>query len=105
MNTVLVAFFILISASVSQVQVLATANSLEYKDVLKLSASLFVRRTFQLGSDHYLTPNPSFHLAGVLTFKDSDNEQVWGIRGEAQMRLHVYTVINPRSSSRRYFCL
>jgi hypothetical protein len=103
MKKVLVAILILITASVSEAQVLATANSPEYKNVLKMSASLFVRSTFQLGYEHFFKPNTSFYLAGGLTFKDSDYEKVWGIRGEAQMRFHVYTVINPRTSSRLYF--
>lgn len=102
MKKIFVVLFVLIAFS-SEAQVLATANSPEYRNVLKMSASLFTRSTFQLGYERFLNPNTSFYFAGGLTFKDSDYEKVWGVRTEAQMRFHVYSVINPRESSRLYF--
>jgi hypothetical protein len=92
-----------ISASAAFTQILATANSPEYKNVLKMSVALFTQSTFQLGYERYTDPNTSFFLAGGLTFRDSDNEKVWGVRTEAQMRFHVYTIIKPKESSRLYF--
>jgi len=103
MKKIFIALLIMITAITLKAQVLATANSPEYRNILKMSASLFVRSTFQLGLERYINPNTSFYLAGGLTFKDSDYENVWGVRGEAQMRFHVFTLISPRSSNRLYF--
>jgi len=89
--------------SVASAQILATANSPEYKNILKMSASLFVRSTFQMGYERFFDPNTSFYLAGGLSFKDSESEKLWGLRTEAQMRFHVFTVIQPRQSHRLYF--
>lgn len=68
-----------------------------------MSASLFTRSTFQMGYERFFNQNTSFYLAGGLAFKDSDYEKLWGVRTEAQMRFHVYTVIQPKESSRLYF--
>lgn len=93
----------IISVSAASAQILATANSPEYKNILKMSVSLFTRNTFQMGYERFFQPNTSFFLAGGLNFKDSDYEKDWGVRTEAQMRFHVYTVIKPRESHRLYF--
>jgi hypothetical protein len=103
MKKILIVLTILVVGFSANAQVLATANSPEYKNVLKMSASLFVRSTFQLGYEHFFQQNTSFYLTGGLTFQDSDYDKVWGIRNEAQMRFHVYTVVKPRESSRLYF--
>jgi hypothetical protein len=103
MRKIFIALMILVATSAANAQVLATANSPEYKNVLKMSASLFVRSTFQLGYEHFFQPNTSFYLTAGLTFQDSDYDKVWGVRNEAQMRFHVYTVVKPRESHRLYF--
>jgi len=103
MKKILVTLLIVISTSGAFAQVLATANSSEYKNILKMSASLFTRSTFQMGFERFLDPNTSIYLAAGLNFKDSDYEKIWGVRAEAQMRFHVYTVIRPQESSRLYF--
>jgi len=94
---------IVLSASGSFAQVLATANSPEYKSILKMSASLFTRSTFQMGYERFLNPNNSVYLTAGLNFRDSDYEKEWGVRTEAQLRFHVYTVIKPKESNRLYF--
>jgi len=93
----------IVSVSAASAQILATANSPEYKNILKMSVSLFTRSTFQMGYERFFQPNTSFFLAAGLNFKDSDYEKDWGVRTEAQMRFHVYTVIKPRDSHRLYF--
>jgi len=98
----LVIAFLCIKAGI-QAQVLATANSPEYKNLLKMSTSLFTQSTFQLGYERFFQPNTSFFLAAGLNFKDSEYEKNWGVRTELQMRFHVYTVIRPRDSHRLYF--
>ncbi len=87
----------------SRAQILATSNSPEYKNLLKMSASLFTQSTFQLGFERFFQPNTSFFLAAGLKFEDSEYEKNWGVRTELQMRFHVYTVIRPRDSHRLYF--
>lgn len=94
---------IVLSASGAFAQVLATANSPEYKSILKMSASLFTRSTFQMGYERFLNPNNSVYLTAGLNFRDSDYEKEWGVRTEAQLRFHVYTVIKPKESNRLYF--
>ncbi len=84
-------------------QILATANSPEYKNILKMSASLFTRNTFQMGYERFFNPNTSFLLAAGMSFKDSDYEIVWGVRTEVQMKFHVYTIVKPDQSHRLYF--
>ena len=84
-------------------QILATANSPEYKNILKMSASLFTRSTFQMGYERFINPNTSFLLSAGMSFKDSDYEKVWGVRTEAQMKFHVFTVVKPQQSHRLYF--
>jgi hypothetical protein len=103
MKKILLVFLITVSATGAFAQILATANSPEYKNILKMSASLFTRNTFQLGYERFANPNTSVYLAAGLNFKDSDYEQNWGVRTEAQMRFHVYTVIKPKESHRLYF--
>ena len=96
---IVIMFFV----SGSQAQILATSNSPEYKNLLKMSASLFTQSTFQLGFERFFQPNTSFLLAAGLKFEDSEYEKNWGVRTELQMRFHVYTVIRPRDSHRLYF--
>ncbi len=103
MKKIILALFIVSSTSVAFAQILATANSPEYKNVLKMSASLFTRSTFQMGFERFINPNTSLYLAGGLNFRDSDYEKNWGVRTEAQLRIHVYTLIEPKQSHRLYF--
>jgi len=103
MKKFFVTMLIVLSASGSFAQVLATANSPEYKSILKMSASLFTRSTFQMGYERFLNPNNSVYLTAGLNFRDSDYEKEWGVRTEAQLRFHVYTVIKPKESNRLYF--
>jgi len=103
MKKIFLAFLIVISTSGAFAQILATANSPEYKNLLKMSASQFTRSTFQMAYEHFLNPNTSLYLAAGLNFKDSDYEKVWGVQNEVQMKFHVYTVIMPKTSHRLYF--
>ncbi|MEI6062431.1 MAG: DUF3575 domain-containing protein [Bacteroidota bacterium] len=103
MKKIVIALFFALSVSGAFAQVLATANSPEYKNLLKMSASLFTRSTFQMGYERFVDQNTSVYVTAGLNFKDSQSEQMWGIRNEVQMRFHVYTVIEPRESSRLYF--
>ena len=103
MKKIFVTFIVIVLSHGAFAQVLATANSPEYKNVLKMSASLFTRSTFQMGVERFVDPNTSFYLAAGLNFKDTDFEKIWGVRAEAQMRFHVYTVIRPQESHRLYF--
>lgn len=103
MKKIIVALLLVIFASGAYAQVLATANSPEYKNVLKMSASLFTRSTFQMGYERYLNPNTSLYLTGGINFQDSDYDKNWGVRTEAQLRFHVYTLIKPKESHRLYF--
>ncbi len=84
-------------------QILATANSPEYRNILKMSVSQFTRSTFQMGYERFINPNTSFYLTAGLTFQDSDYEKVFAVRNEAQMRFHVFTIIKPKESHRLYF--
>jgi hypothetical protein len=103
MKKFLIVFVSMAASLMSEAQVLATANSPEYKNVFKMSVSLFVQSTFQMGYEHFFQPNTSFYITGGLTYQDSDYDKVWGVRNEAQMRFHVFTVIKPRESYRLYF--
>lgn len=98
-------FIILIAAFTTgtHAQILATANSPEYKNILKMSVSQFTRSTFQMGYERFFDPNTSLFLAAGLSFTDSESEKMFGIRSEAQMRFHVFTIIKPRESHRLYF--
>lgn len=64
---------------------------------------MFTRSTFQMGIEHFVNPTASLFVAGGLKFIDRDSESTWGVGGEAQMKFHVYTVINPNNSHRLYF--
>ena len=68
-----------------------------------MSVLQFTRCTFQMGYERFFKANTSFFLAAGLAFQDTDYEKVWGVRTEAQMRFHVYTVIKPKESNRLYF--
>jgi len=103
MKKFFVVLVLIVSASGVFAQILATANSPEYKNVLKMSASLFTRNTFQMGYERFLDPNTSLYLAAGLNFRDTDYERNWGVRTEAQLRFHVYTIIKPKESHRLYF--
>jgi len=56
-----------------------------------------------MGYERFLNPNTSLYLTTGLNFQDSDYDRNWGVRTEAQMRFHVYTVIKPKESHRLYF--
>jgi hypothetical protein len=103
MRKILIVLSIVISTSGAFAQALATANSPEYKNLLKMSASLFTQSTFQLGYERFFNPNTSFYLTAGLSFKDTDYEKKWGIRNEAQMKFHVYALVKPEISHRLYF--
>jgi len=103
MKKILLAALVIISTSGVFAQILATADSPEYRNVLKMSASLFTRNTFQMGYERFFNPNTSLYLAAGLNFRDNDYERNWGVRSEAQLRFHVYTVIWPKVSHRLYF--
>lgn len=103
MKKILLALCIAISTSGAFAQVLATANSPEYKNILKMSLSLFTQSTFQLGIERFVKPTTSFYLTAGLSFQNSDNENSWGIRNELQMRFHVFTLVKPATSHRLYF--
>jgi len=103
MRKIFFAILILISTRSAFAQMLATANSPEYKNILKMSVTEFTRNTFQMGFERYFAPTTSFYLAAGLNFEDSDYNKIWGVRTEAQMRFHVFTVIKPKTSQRLYF--
>lgn len=103
MKKIFLSILIIISTSAAFAQILAMSNSPEYKNILKMSVSQFTRNTFQMGLEHYFAPTTSFFLAAGLNFEDSDNSKIWGVRTEAQMRFHVFTIIRPKESHRLYF--
>jgi hypothetical protein len=103
MKKLCVLFLLSLTLSGARAQVLATANSADYHNILKMSASQFTRSTFQMGYEHFFQPVTSFYIAAGMNFRDSDYEKDWGLRTELQMRFHVYTVIKPSHSSRLYF--
>lgn len=103
MKKALAVLIIIILAGNVRAQVLATANSPEYNNILKMSASLFVRSTFQMGFEHFFNQNTSLNISAGMNFQDSDYDKNWGVRTEAQMRFHVFTVIKPTESNRLYF--
>jgi hypothetical protein len=103
MKKIFLAILIVASASGAFAQILATANSPEYKNILKMSVSQFTRSTFQMGYERFVTPTSSLFVAAGLSFEDSEYNKIFGIRTEAQMRFHVFTVIKPKDSHRLYF--
>jgi hypothetical protein len=103
MKKIFLSILIVASASGAFAQILATANSPEYKNILKMSVSQFTRSTFQMGYERFVAPTNSLFLAAGLSFEDSDYNKTFGIRTEAQMRFHVFTVIKPKDSHRLYF--
>lgn len=103
MKKLIVGLLLVTMVSGAFAQMMPSANAPDYRNVLKMSGSLFTRNTFQLGYERFINPTTSLYLAAGMNFKDSDYERDWGLRTEAQMRFHVYTVINPSSSHRLYF--
>lgn len=103
MKKIFLVLIIAVLTSGTYAQVLATANSPEYKNVLKMSAALFTRNTFQMGYERFIDPSTSIYLAAGMNFQDSEYDKNWGVRTEAQMRFHVYTIIKPKESHRLYF--
>jgi hypothetical protein len=103
MRKLFAAFLIVISTTGAMAQILATANSPETKNLLKMSVSQFTRSTFQMGYERFVAPTTSFYLAAGLSFENSDYDKVFGIRTEAQVRFHVFTSIRPKESHRLYF--
>jgi hypothetical protein len=103
MKKILLLLVVVCLATGVKAQILATANSPEYKNILKMSASLFTRSTFQMGYERFFKPSTSLFISGGMVFKDSESEKIWGLRTEAQIRFNVYTVINPNQSHRLYF--
>jgi hypothetical protein len=92
-----------IMTSLTFAQTQATAESPVYRNLVKFSPSMFVRNTFQMGYEHFLTPSTSLNLNAGVNFRDNNNEQSWGFTGEAQLKLYVYTQVNPKNSNRLYF--
>lgn len=103
MKKIFLSLMITIASTAAFAQIFATANSPEYKNILKMSVSQFTRSTFQMGYERFVNPNTSFLLAAGLSFEDSDYDKLFGIRSEAQMRFHVFTIIKPKESHRLYF--
>jgi len=103
MKKLLPAFLIVISTSGAFAQILATAESPETKNLLKMSISQFTQSTFQIGYERFINPTTSLYLAAGLSFEDSENNKLWSVRTEAQMRFHVFTVVKPKVSHRLYF--
>lgn len=103
MKKILIVLLFSLCSGVSFGQILATADSPEYRNLMKMSVALFTRSTFQLGFERFTTPTSSVFVAAGFSFIDSDYQKNWGIRTEAQMRFHVFTVIKPRNSHRLYF--
>ena len=103
MRKIFMVILVIIISSGAFAQILSTANSPEYKNILKMSVSQFTRSTFQMGYERFFAPTTSFYLSAGLSFEDSDNVKTWGLRNEAQMRFHVFTVIKPTESHRLYF--
>jgi len=64
---------------------------------------MFTRNTFQLGYEHFFKPTSSFQINAGMRFKESEYEQYWGVVSDAQLRFHVYTLIQPQNSHRLYF--
>jgi hypothetical protein len=103
MKKILIVLCITISASGVFAQVLATANSPEYRNILKMSVSLFTQSTFQLGLERFVNPTTSVYVTAGFSLQNSDYENNWGIRNEVQMKFHVYSLIKPTTSQRLYF--
>lgn len=103
MKKILVIILIAVSTSATFAQILATSNSPEYRSIFKMSVSQFTRNTFQMGYERFFQPTTSLFLAAGLSFQDSESEKMFGVRTEAQMRFHVYTIIRPKESHRLYF--
>jgi hypothetical protein len=87
----------------SQAQTQPTSSSETYRNIYKVSVSMFTRNTFQMGFEHYFSPTSSLLINAGMNFKDSDYEQFWGVGAEAQLKFNVYTQINPKNSHRLYF--
>jgi len=103
MRHIFFSLLFLVVSTLSMAQMMPSANAPDYRNVLKMSAALFTRNTFQMGFERFINSNTSVYVNAGLNFKDSDYEKEWGVRAEAQMRFHVFTVINPTSSHRLYF--
>ncbi|MBK7171633.1 MAG: hypothetical protein IPH84_00045 [Bacteroidales bacterium] len=91
------------AAYVSNAQTQPSSSSETYRNIYKVSASMFTRNTFQMGFEHFFTPTTSLLINVGMNFKDSDNERFWGFGAEAQLKFNVYTQINPKNSHRLYF--
>jgi hypothetical protein len=94
-------FLILISGAFGQTQ--PTSLSETYRNLFKVSASMFTRNTFQMGVEHLFTPTTSLLVNAGMNFRDNESNSSWGIGAEAQLKFHVYGQINPRNSHRLYF--
>ncbi|NVO18925.1 MAG: hypothetical protein HXX13_04445 [Bacteroidetes bacterium] len=100
-TAILIICFLAFSSIFAQIQ--PTSSSPSYRNIFKLSVSMFTRNTFQMGFEHYFNPTTSFLFNAGMNFKDSDYEQTWGVGTEAQLKLHVYNLIKPKSSHMLYF--
>jgi len=80
-----------------------TSTSESYKNLFKVSASMFTRNTFQMGFEHFVTPSNSMLVNFGMTFRDADYDRIWGLNAEAQYRFHVFTQVKPKNSHRLYF--
>ena len=103
MKKIILILCIVLSTSGAFAQVLATANSPEYRNILKMSVSLFTQSTFQLGLERFVKPTTSVYVTAGLSFQNTDYENNWGIRNELQMRFYVFNLIKPTTSQRLYF--
>ena len=103
MKKLLVCLTVLLSTSSVFAQIMPTANSPEYRNILKMSASQFVNNTFLMSYERFVNSGTSIYLSAGLNFKDTDYDRSWGVLNEVQMRFHVYTLIRPANSHRLYF--
>lgn len=96
-----VIIFLLTLAVYSQIR--PTSSSKDYNNIFKISPAMFTRSTFQMGVEHFINPTTGLYLTAGLKFIDQESESTWGVAGEAQLKFHVYTIINPENSHRLYF--
>ncbi|HOW30498.1 MAG TPA: hypothetical protein PLP88_02940 [Bacteroidales bacterium] len=81
----------------------STSQFTNFRNIYKFSLTEFTRNTFQMGYERFLSPSTSIYFIAGLTSKDDYYDNVFGIKTEAQLKIHAYTSAKGKVMHRLYF--
>jgi hypothetical protein len=74
-----------------------------FRNSLKVNPLSFFSGTFQMSYERLIGSDKSLNFSAGLTYKDSEDENVTGYKGEFQFRYFILQRETPRANRRLYF--